>query len=36
MLGLRFELEATTLAQLTGWDIAEIRRKMQASGQVVK
>jgi hypothetical protein len=32
-LGPRFEREASTLAQLTGWDIAAIRRKMQAKGQ---
>jgi len=28
-LGERLEKEATTLASLTGWDIAEIRRKMK-------
>lgn len=32
-LGPRFEREASTLAKLTGWDIAEIRRRMAATGQ---
>ena len=32
-LGLRFEKEAATLAHLTGWDIAEIRRRMGEGGQ---
>ncbi len=35
-LGLRFEREAATLSWLTGWDMAEIRKKMQASGQEAK
>jgi hypothetical protein len=35
-LGPRFEREAETLSQLTGWDVAEIRKKMRASGQRVK
>ena len=26
-------VEAATLATLTGWDMAEIRRKMAANGQ---
>lgn len=30
----RFEKEATQLATLTGWDAADIREKMRASGQV--
>ena len=34
LLGARFEAEASTLSQLTGWDIASIREKMRASGQV--
>ena len=29
----RFEQEAQTLAQLTGWDIADIRGKMKGGGQ---
>ncbi|HPD83539.1 MAG: DUF2330 domain-containing protein [Alphaproteobacteria bacterium] len=29
----RFEKEAKTLANLTGWDISTIRRKMEANGQ---
>ena len=29
----RFENEATQLASLTGWDVAEIRQKMRDSGQ---
>jgi hypothetical protein len=33
-LGARFQTEASTLSQLTGWDIASIREKMRASGQV--
>lgn len=32
-LATRFEREAQTLARLTGWDIAEIREKMEANGQ---
>ena len=32
-LGLRFEKEAATLSHLTGWDIAEIRRRMAETGQ---
>lgn len=32
-LGLRYEKEAVTLAHLTGWDIAEIRRRMAENGQ---
>lgn len=32
-LDVRFAQEAATLATLTGWDIAEIRRKMAANGQ---
>jgi hypothetical protein len=32
-LGERFEKEAKTLANLTGWDIAMIRRKMEENGQ---
>ena len=32
-LGLRFEKEAATLAHLTGWDIAQIRRRMAETGQ---
>jgi hypothetical protein len=35
-LQARFEREATTLTQLTGWDLAEIRTKMRANGQAVK
>ena len=35
-LGGRFETEASTLSQLTGWDIASIREKMRASGQVAR
>jgi hypothetical protein len=35
-LGPRFEREAITLSQLTGWDIAAIRSKMRASGQVAR
>jgi hypothetical protein len=35
-LGPRFEREAATLAGLTGWDMASIRAKMQASGQGAK
>ncbi len=35
-LGPRFEREAATLSQLTGWDIAQIRQKMRANGQMVK
>jgi hypothetical protein len=35
-LGPRFEREATTLAHLTGWDIASIRARMKASGQAVR
>lgn len=35
-LPLRFEKEAATMAHLTGWDIAEIRRRMRETGQVVK
>jgi hypothetical protein len=35
-LGPRFEREATTLSQLTGWDIASIKAKMRANGQAVK
>lgn len=35
-LPLRWEKEATTLAFLTGWDIAEIKRRMRENGQVVK
>jgi hypothetical protein len=35
-LGPRFEREAQTMAQLTGWDIAQIRKKMRAGGQHVK
>ena len=35
-LGARFETEATTLSQLTGWDIASIREKMRASGQIAR
>ncbi len=35
-LGPRFEREAATLSQLTGWDIAQIRQKMRANGQQVK
>lgn len=33
-LGPRFEREAVTLSQLTGWDIAEIRARMRANGQI--
>lgn len=32
-LNKRFEKEAKTLANLTGWDIAMIRRKMEKNGQ---
>jgi hypothetical protein len=35
-LPLRWEKEAATLAHLTGWDIAEIKRRMRENGQVVK
>jgi hypothetical protein len=35
-LGARFEAEASTVSQLTGWDIASIREKMRASGQVAR
>jgi hypothetical protein len=35
-LGARFETEASTLSQLTGWDIASIREKMRLSGQVAR
>jgi hypothetical protein len=35
-LGPRFAREAATLAGLTGWDMASIRAKMQASGQGAK
>jgi hypothetical protein len=35
-LGARFETEASTLSRLTGWDIASIREKMRASGQVAR
>jgi hypothetical protein len=35
-LGARFEAEAATLSQLTGWDIASIREKMRLSGQVAR
>jgi hypothetical protein len=35
-LGARFEAEASTLSQLTGWDIASIREKMRLSGQVAR
>jgi len=30
----RFETEATRLASLTGWDVAEIRQKMRDDGQI--
>jgi hypothetical protein len=36
LLGRRFEAEASMLSQLTGWDIASIRAKMRASGQVAR
>jgi hypothetical protein len=29
----RFEREAATLAQLTGWDISAIKEKMRVNGQ---
>jgi hypothetical protein len=32
-LDIRFAQEAATLATLTGWDMADIRRKMAANGQ---
>jgi hypothetical protein len=32
----RFEAEASTLSQLTGWNIASIREKMRVSGQVAR
>src|SRR5262249_30059196 len=32
-LGARFDTEASTLSQLTGWDIALIRERMRLSGQ---
>jgi hypothetical protein len=32
-LGLRFEQEATTLAHVTGWDIATIREQMSKNGE---
>jgi hypothetical protein len=35
-LEARFETEAATLSQLTGWDIASIREKMRVSGQVAR
>lgn len=35
-LALRYEKEAVTLAHLTGWDIAEIKRRMREAGQDVK
>jgi hypothetical protein len=35
-LGPRFEQEAATLSQLTGWDITSIRQKMRESGQSVR
>ena len=35
-LGARFDAEASTLSQLTGWDFASIREKMRASGQVAR
>jgi hypothetical protein len=35
-LAARFEREAQTLAQLTGWDLAQIKAKMRANGQAVK
>jgi hypothetical protein len=35
-LRARFEREAATLAQLTGWDVESIRQKMQANGQATK
>jgi hypothetical protein len=32
-LGQRFEKEAQNLAQLTNWNIQDIRQKMQTNGQ---
>lgn len=32
-LATRFEKEAAALAQLTGWQISEIRKRMTTSGQ---
>src|SRR5215469_16562341 len=36
LLGRRFEAEASTLSQLTGWDVTSIREKMRVSGQVAR
>jgi hypothetical protein len=33
LLGTRYEAEASTLSQLTGWDTASIREKVRGSGQ---
>ncbi len=35
LLADRFEKEATRLASLTGWDVAEIRQKMRDDGQIL-
>lgn len=35
-LGARFDTEASTLSQLTGWDIALIRERMRLSGQLAR
>jgi hypothetical protein len=34
-LGLRFDQEATTLSSLTGWDLADIKRRMAENGQAI-